>query len=92
MCSKGIKLKLKTISTKRLKALDLTVVVSTNDRYEDSGEHPGPFAKFLNECGIIPWYTIPRPLNMNGVGKRPNRTINNMVRSMISHSTLLESL
>ncbi|KAH9680193.1 hypothetical protein KPL71_026462 [Citrus sinensis] len=29
------------------------------ERYNGSGEqHPGPFAKFLEECGIVPWYTM----------------------------------
>ena len=29
-------------------------------KYDGSGEqHPGPFAKFLEECGIVPQYTMP---------------------------------
>lgn len=62
-------------------------------RYDGSGEQrPGPFAKFLEECGIVPQYTMPGSSTMNGVAERRNRTLKGMVRSMISHSTLSESL
>ncbi|RVW36529.1 Retrovirus-related Pol polyprotein from transposon TNT 1-94 [Vitis vinifera] len=62
-------------------------------RYDGSGEqHPGPFAKYLEECGIVPQYTMPGSPNMNGVAERRNRTLKDMVRSMISHSTLPEKL
>ena len=62
-------------------------------RYDGSGEQrPGPFAKFLEECGIVPQYTMPGSPTMNGVAERRNRTLKDMVRSMISHSTLPESL
>ena len=52
----------------------------------------GPFAKFLEECGITPQYTMPGTPSMNGVAERRNRTLKDMVRSMISHSTLPTSL
>ena len=62
-------------------------------RYDGSGEQrPGPFAKFLEECGIVPQYTMPGKPSMNGVAERRNRTLKDMVRSMISHSSLPESL
>ena len=62
-------------------------------RYDGSGEQrPGPFAKFLEECGIVPQYTMPGSPSMNGVAERRNRTLKDMVRSMISHSSLPESL
>ena len=62
-------------------------------RYDGSGEQrPGPFAKFLEECGIVPQYTMPGSPSMNGVAERRNRTLKDMVRSMIVHSTLPESL
>ena len=61
-------------------------------RYDSSREqHPGPFAKFLEECGIVPQYTMPSSPTMNGVAERRNRTLKDMVRSMICHSTLTES-
>lgn len=62
-------------------------------RYDSSGEQrPGPFARFLEECGIVPQYTMPGSPSMNGVAERRNRTLKDMVRSMISHSTLPNSL
>lgn len=40
-------------------------------RYDDLGEQcPRPYAKFLEECGIIPQYTMLRSPSMNGVAKR----------------------
>ena len=62
-------------------------------RYDGSGEQrPKPFALFLEECGIVPQYTMPGKPSMNGVAERRNRTLKDMVRSMISHSSLPESL
>ncbi|RVX07676.1 Retrovirus-related Pol polyprotein from transposon TNT 1-94 [Vitis vinifera] len=62
-------------------------------RYDGSGEqHPRPFAKYLEKCGIVPQYTMPGSPSMNGVVERRNRTLKDMVRSMISHSTLPEKL
>src|SRR3954465_11669231 len=62
-------------------------------RYDESGEQrPAPFAKFLEECGIVPQYTMPGKPSMNSVSERRNRTLKDMVRNMISHSTLPKSL
>ncbi|KAL6338645.1 hypothetical protein AAG906_021462 [Vitis piasezkii] len=62
-------------------------------RYDRSSEQRlGPFAKYLMECGIVPQYTMPGTPSQNGVAERRNRTLKDMVRSMISHSTLPESL
>ena len=63
------------------------------ERYTSSGEQrPEPFALFLEECGIVPQYTMPGKPSTNGVAERRNRTLKDMVRSMISHSFLPESL
>ena len=62
-------------------------------KYDGSGKQcPGPFVKFLEECGIVPQYTIPGYPSMNGVVERRNITVKDMVRSMISHSNLPISL
>nr|CAN75475.1 hypothetical protein VITISV_006889 [Vitis vinifera] len=62
-------------------------------RYDGFGEQrPGPFAKYLMECDIVPQYTMPGTPSQNGVAEKRNRTLKDMVRSMISHSTLPESL
>ena len=52
----------------------------------------GPFALFLKEHGIVPQYTMPGKPNMNGVAERRNRTLKEMVRAMMSHSTLPNSM
>ena len=49
-------------------------------------------AIYLEECGIVPQYTMPGSPSMNGVAERRNRTHKDMVSSMICHSTLPESL
>ena len=61
-------------------------------RYDESGQHPGPFAKFLEKRGICAQYTIPDTPQQNGVSERRNRTLLDMVRSMLSNSCLLVSL
>ena len=62
-------------------------------RYDGSGEQcPRPFTKYLMECGIVLQYTMSGTPSQNGVAERQTRTFKDMVRSMISHSTLPESL
>ena len=62
-------------------------------RYDGSGEQrSGLFAKYLQECGIVLQYTMPGKPNLNGVTEKWNKTLKNMVRSMISHSSLSKSL
>ena len=40
-------------------------------KYDGLGEQSsGPFAKFLEECGIVPQYTMSSSPSMNGVAKR----------------------
>ena len=40
------------------------------------------------ECGIIPQYTMSGTPSQNGVAEKQNRTLKDMVKSMINHSTL----
>ncbi|KAF7826706.1 Retrovirus-related Pol polyprotein from transposon TNT 1-94 [Senna tora] len=61
-------------------------------RYTELGRNPGPFALFLKEHGIEAQYTMPSTPQQNGVAERRNRTLMDMVRSMISHSSLPEFL
>ena len=60
--------------------------------YDGLGRCPGPFVNFLKECDIVAQYIIPRTPRQNGVAERQNRTLKNMVRSIITHTTLPESL
>ncbi|KAL0320291.1 UNVERIFIED_CONTAM: Retrovirus-related Pol polyprotein from transposon TNT 1-94 [Sesamum radiatum] len=57
-------------------------------RYTEGGQAPGPFAKFLAEQGIVAQYTMPGSPDQNGVAKRRNRTLLDMVRSMMASSKL----
>ena len=57
-------------------------------RYTEDGQAPGPFAKFLQEHGIVAQYTMPGSPDQNGVAERRNRTLLDMVRSMLSSSNL----
>ena len=56
--------------------------------YTENGQAPSPFAKFLQEHGIVAYHTMPCSPNLNGVAKRRNRTLVNMVWSMLSNSNL----
>ena len=41
------------------------------DIYDSLGEQrSGPFAKFLEECGIVPQYTMSGSPTMNGVAEK----------------------
>ncbi|KAH9737203.1 Integrase catalytic domain-containing protein [Citrus sinensis] len=61
-------------------------------RYDETGRNPGPFAKFLQECGIEAQYTMPGTPEQNGIAERRNRTLLDMVRCMLSNSTLPDFL
>ena len=61
-------------------------------RYDETGQHPGPFARLLQKLGIVARYTTPGSPWQNGVAERRNRTYMEMVRSMMSHANLPISL
>ena len=61
-------------------------------RYTENGQAPGPFAKFLQEHGIVAQHTIPGSPDQNGVAEIRNRTLVDMVRSMLSNSNLPQFL
>ena len=61
-------------------------------RYTEKGQLPGPFARFLEGQGIVAQYTMSGSPSQNGVAERKNRTLMDMVRSMISNSDLPLSL
>ena len=60
-------------------------------RHGDLGQCLGPFAEFLQSCGIKAQYTMPGTPKQNGVVERRNRTLMDMVRSMISRTKLPQS-
>ena len=79
--------------------LERTIKVVRSDRggeyygrYTESGRNSGPFAKFLENEGIVAQYTMPETPQQNGVAERRNRTLMDMVRSMVSNTTLPKSM
>jgi hypothetical protein len=61
-------------------------------RHTPYGQVPRPFARYLRENGIVAQYSTPDEPQQNGVVERRNRTLMDMVRSMLSYSTLLVRL
>ena len=43
----------------------------------------GPFTIFLADCGIVLQYTMPGTPSQNSVAERRNRTLKDMVRSLV---------
>ena len=44
-------------------------------RHGETGQLMGPFAKYLEDCGIVSQFTMPGTPEQNGVAKRRNRTL-----------------
>jgi hypothetical protein len=61
-------------------------------RHTPYGQVPRPFARFLQENDIVAQYSTPSEPQHNGIAERRNRTLMDMVRSMISYSDLPLSL
>ena len=57
-------------------------------KYTENGQAPSPFAKFFQEHGIVAQHTMPSSLNQNGLVERRNRTLVDMVLSMLNNSNL----
>ena len=61
-------------------------------KYTENGQAPGAFVKFLQENGIVAQYTMPGSPDQNGMAKRRNQTLMDMVRSMRSNTKLPQYL
>ena len=58
-------------------------------RSDHGGEYLSTeFLDYLEECGIVSQLTPPRTPQLNGVAERHNRTLLDMVRSMMSRASL----
>ena len=75
--------------------LEMSIKVVMSDRggeyygrYTETGRNPGLFALFLQEKGIVAQYTTPGTPEQNGVAERRNRTLMDMVRSMVCRTNL----
>jgi transposase InsO family protein len=56
-------------------------------KHAQYGQIKGPFAHYIEENGIRVHYAMPGEPQQNGVAERLNRTLMDMVRSMLSHSS-----
>ncbi|GJU41491.1 putative zinc finger, CCHC-type containing protein [Tanacetum coccineum] len=61
-------------------------------RHTDVGQAPASFFDFCKDHGIINQYTMSGTPQQNGVAERRNRTLMDMVRSMLANSKLPEFL
>ena len=87
MCSKHLKLKLRT--NKRIKIIKSNYGGEYYGRPDGSSEQcHGPFSRYLEEYEIVPHYTMSGSPNMNGVVERRNMILKDRVRNMINRSTL----
>ena len=57
-------------------------------KFNEKGQCPSPFAKFLESQGICAQYAMPGTPQQNGVAERRNRTLMEMVRSMLNNCTV----
>ena len=57
-------------------------------RYDETECNPGPFAKYLQACGIDAQYIMPSTPQHNGIVERRNCTFLDMVRCMFVNSSL----
>ena len=68
---KSFKVEVENQLNKRIKNVRSNCDGEYNGNYDGSGEQrPGPFSKFLEECGIVPQYTMLGSPSMNGVAER----------------------
>lgn len=75
--------------------LDLKIKVVISDRggefygrFDEARRNLGPFARFLQQEGIVAQYTNPGTPQQNGVFERRNKTLKDMMRSMIANTNL----
>jgi hypothetical protein len=61
-------------------------------RHTSYGQVPEPFARFLQKNDIVIQYSMSDDPQQNGLAERRNRTLMDMVRSMLSYSILPISL
>ena len=90
---------LETFISKVERQLNRKVKVIRSDRggeyygkTSEVGQIPGPFKKLLESKGICTQYTMPGSPHQNGIAERRNRTLMEMVRSMVNDSSVPVSL
>jgi transposase InsO family protein len=56
--------------------------------HTEYGQYLQPFTRLLRENGIVAQYSMPGEPQQNGVTETQNRTLMDLVRSMLSYSIL----
>ena len=88
-CVKNFKVEVENQLSKKIEADRFDHGDEYYGKYDGTGEQRlGSFVKYLEECAIVPQYTLLGTLSMNGIAERWNRTLKDMMRSMINHSFL----
>jgi hypothetical protein len=72
----------------KIKAMRSYRVGEYYGRHTPYDQVPGHFVRFLQKNGIVVQYSMPDDPQQNGVAERRNCTMLDMVRSMLSYSTL----
>ncbi|RVW23656.1 Retrovirus-related Pol polyprotein from transposon TNT 1-94 [Vitis vinifera] len=89
----------KVFRTEVEKQLGKVIKIMRSDRggeyygkHGDVGQQKGPFARYLQDNGIVAQYTMPGSPEQNGVAERRNHTLMEMKRSMMGRSNFPEYL
>ena len=85
---KEFKLKMELQKNKKLKYVRSDRGGEFYGRYDETGRNVGQFAIYLRECGIDAQYTMHGTLQQNDIVERRNRTLLDMVHSMLANSSL----
>ena len=85
---KAFKVKMELQFGKLIKAVKSDTGGEYYGRYDEIKQNLGPFAKFLLECSIDARYTMSDTSQQNGVAEMRNRTLLDIVRFMLSNSSL----
>nr|CAN73802.1 hypothetical protein VITISV_001401 [Vitis vinifera] len=89
---KNFKAEVEDQLSKKIKAIRSNRGGEYYGKYDGSGEQrPGPFAKYLMECGIVPQYTMSGTPSQNGVVERQNHTLKDMARPYKLNEKKLDS-
>ena len=73
---------------KKIKVVDSDKGGEYYGRYDETERNLGPIAKYLQECGIDAQYIMHGTPQHNGIAKRTNCTLLDMVRCMLINSSL----
>ena len=88
----AFKAKVESQQGKKIKVVHSDIGGEYYGRYDETGCNPGPFAKYLQECGIDTRYTMSSTPQQNGIVERRNRTLLDMVQCMLVNSSLPDFL